>query len=275
MRLRLGGVERTGPALDLRDTDIATATVLDGIRTPDDDRVRCGAPGRVHERVGFLRRGMAVATLAAVADAARSRGNTSECDAELRRVRAEVAERDAPTVDLEAARERVAETAADVDALRERVARASGRVEALRDGGGNVEAAEGDLAAAAQSLAAAETEHHAAREALTAAREQAREARNARERRLALEDRQANLRRDARRELAASMAGQFRRALRALPVAVDPADPRTFDGPDWVAGCAVARIADTTAPFVVSDGVFERPTRARAALDAPVVLVEV
>lgn len=275
MRIHLDGVERSGPAVDLRDATVDVEDVLAAARNPDDDRVCCGAAGELHERVGFLRRGVTISALGSVAAAARSRGRRSDHAAKLQAVRAELQEIDAPEVDLKAARECVATTAADVDALRERVARASGRVEALRDGNGAVEAAEADLAAATQELAAAETDYHAAREALAAAREQARGARDARERRLALEDRLANLRRDARRELAASVAGQFRLALHSLPVPGEPTDPTAFEGPDWAAACGVARIADCSAPLVVSDDIFQRPTRARATLDAPVVLVEV
>ncbi|MFB6072108.1 MAG: hypothetical protein ABEJ88_03980, partial [Halobacterium sp.] len=70
-------------------------------------------------------------------------------------------------------------------------------------------------------------------------------------------------------------AGAFERAVAALPVPGEPASPRAFDGPDWAAACAVARLAAPGAPLVVGSGVFERASRARAALDAPVLLVEV
>jgi hypothetical protein len=275
MRLRLAGVERRGPALDLRDADVDAEGVLAAICDPADERVRCAAPGSVHERVGFLHRDCSIAREAALAEAARSRGESTEYDAELRAVEADLADVDAPDVDLEAARERVAETAADVDALRERVARASGRVEARRDGGQDPADAEADLESATRELAAAETDHHAAREALARAREQAQAARDARERRLELEDRRENLRRAARQDLAERYAGQFRRALAALPVPGEPAGPRTYDGPEWATAAAVARVASIRAPLAVSTALFERPIRARAALDAPVVLVEV
>jgi hypothetical protein len=276
MKLRLCGVERQGPAVDLRDVDVDPATVLAAVRDPSDERVRCAAPGAVHERVGFLHRDCSVSPVAALAAASRSRGESTQYDAELRAVEADLAAVEAPDVDLEGARERVAETAADVDALRERVARVSGRVEAMRDDGGNeVADAEAELETATRELAAAETDHHAAREALSRAREQAQAARDARERRLKLEDRRENLRRAARQELADRYAEQFQRALAALPVPGDPAGPSSYDGPDWASAAAVARVAAVQAPLVVSGSVFERPTRARAALDAPVVLVEV
>lgn len=283
MRVRVGGVERSGRAVDLRDVDVPPRVVLRAVRDPDDHRAACAPPKRVgeratrgaetlHDRVGHLHSETTVATVAAVAAAARTRGATTEYDGGLRAVAAELASLEVPDVDLAAARERVAETASDVDRLRERVARASGRVEARREGDGDAGDAEADLQSATRELADRETELHAAREALAAARRRAREARDARERRLGLEDRRDNLRRAARRALADRYADSFRRAVAALPVPGEPASPGSFEGPDWAAACAVARLARPGAPLVVED-VFEDAPRARAALDAPVLLV--
>lgn len=274
MRVALGGVERTGRALDLRDAAVDLDDLAGAIRDPEDDRFHCQPPQAVHERVGVLHRGVSVSLRAVVASAARSRGARTRFDDDLAAVRAELSQLAAPDVDLEAARERVSETAADVERLREQVARASGRVEARREDGG-AESAEAALGEATRELASAETEHHAAREALERARRKAREARDARERRLELEDRLANLRRDARRALAECWSGRFERAVDALPFSGDPAPPSEFDGPEWAGACAAARLAAPGAPLVVGDDLFENPTRARAALDAPVVLVEV
>lgn len=285
MRVNFGGVERRGRAIDLRDADVAPAAVRRAVRDPDDDRVVAAPPGWAggsrfvaerspHERVGFLHRSVTVSVVPAVAAAARSRGATTEHDAELRRLGTVLADFDAPAVDLTAARERVAETADDVDRLRERVARASGRVEARREADEDASDARAALDAATQELAERETQHHAAREALAAARERARDARDARERRLELEDRRGNLRRAAARALADAFAESFRRAVAALPVPGEPARPSEFTGPDWAAACAVARIARVDAPLVVAAG-FADASRARAALDAPVLLVEV
>jgi len=274
MRVSLGGVEHSGRALDLRDAAVGPRAVAAAIRDPGDDRLRCQPPRDVHERVGVLTRDVSVSLRAAVAAAARSRGASTRFDDDLRAIASELSDLTAPDVDLETARERVSETAADVQRLRERVARASGRVEARREDG-DAEAAETALGEATRELAAAETEHHAAREALDRARQRAREARDARERRLALEDRLANLRRDARRALAERWSARFERALAALPFPGDPAPPSEFDGPAWAGACAAARTAAPGAPLVVGDGLFEHPTRASAALDAPVVLVEV
>lgn len=273
MRVAFGGVERRGRAIDLRDEPVSAETVVAAVRDPDDGRVECSPPQAVHGRVGLLHQDVSVRPVAAVADAARTQGASTEYDEELRAVAAELAEIEVPDVDLEAARERVAETAADVDRLNERVARTSGRVEARREGDADASDAEATLQTATRELAEAETDYHAAREALAAARERAQDARDARQRRLELQDRRENLRRAARRALADEYADSFRRAIRALPDASEPAHPREFSGPEWAAACAVARLARPGAPLVVIDG-FERATRARAALDAPVVLAE-
>ena len=274
MRLALGDVERTGRALDLRDATVDPDEVATAIRDRDDDRLRCQPPRPAHERVGVLHRGVSVSLRAAVAAAARSRGARTRHDDDLKAAEAELSDLAAPDVDLEGARERVSETAADVQRLRERVARASGRVGARREDGA-AETAEAALDEATRELAAVETEHHAAREALERARQRARAARDDRERRLELEDRLANLRRDARRALAERWSARFERALAALPFPGDPAAPTEFDGPGWAGACAAARLAAPGAPLVVGDDLFEESTRASAALDAPVVLVEV
>jgi len=274
MRVALAGVERTGRALDLRDATLGPADLVQVIRNPDDERLRCQSPKAVHERVGVLHRNVSVSLRAAVAAAARSRGASTEFDDELQSVEAELSEVSAPDVDLEEARARVSETEADVERLRERVARTSGRVEARREDG-SAESAEDALGEATRKLAEAETEHHAAREALERARERAREARDARERRLELEDQHANLRRDARRALAERWRERFERAVDALPFPGEPAPPGEFDGPEWSGACAAARLAAPGAPLVVGDDLFVDATRASAALDAPVLLVEV
>lgn len=274
MRVSFAGVERTGRAVDLRDGPVGADAVAAAIRDPEDDRVRCQRPKAGHERVGVLHRGASVSLRAAVAAAARSRGASTPFDGELEALEDELSALAAPDVDLERARERVSETAADVERLREQVARASGRVEARREDGEG-ESAESALAEATRELAAAETEHHAAREALERARRRAREARDDREHRLELEDRRANVRRDARRALAERWAERFERAVDALPFPGEPAPPSEFDGPARTGACAAARLAAPGAPLVVGGDLFSHPTRACAALDAPVVLVEV
>ena len=273
MRVSFDGVERRGAAIDLLAEPVSAEELVAAVRDPGDDRVVCSPPQTVHERVGLLHSGVRVRPVTAVADAARTRRASTEYDEELRAVEAELAAVEVPDVDLEAARERVAAAAADVDRLDESVARTSGRVEAKREGDADPSDAEADLQKATRKLAEAETDYHAARETLATARERAQDARDARQRRLELQDRRENLRRAARRALADDYANSFRCAVRALPVAAEPVHPREFSGSDWAAACAVARIARPCAPLVVSSG-FEDATRARAALVAPVLLAE-
>lgn len=275
MRVGFDGGVRRAPAVDLRGCDVDADEAVAAVRDRDDDRVACGPPAPVHERVGVLTRDCSVSRVAALAEAARTWGAETDHDGDLRAVERQLRDLDVPDVDLESARERVAETALDVERLRERVARTSGAVAARRDLDADPADAEADMRAATSDLAEAETEHHAAREALAAERERAREARDARERRLELEDERDNRQRAARRALADEWADSFRRAVRALPVPGEPARPAEFAGPDWAAACAVARVAKPGAPLVVESRLFDRATRARAALRAPVLLVEV
>ncbi len=274
MRVDLAGVERRGRAVDLRDVDVSAESVVTAIRDADDDRIACASPQPVHERVGFLHRKLSVAPVAAVAAAARTRGATTEYDAEIHVIEDELAAIDVPDVDLAAVRERVAETASDVDRLRERVARVSGRVEARREADTDASDAEAALQNATRELAARETDHHAAKEELAAARERARDARDAHERRLDLADHRDILRRAARQALTDASADAFRRAVDALPTPGEPTHPREFTGPDWVVGAAPAPRARPAAPLVVDCG-FANASRAAATLDAPVVLVEI
>ena len=273
MRVAFDGVTARGPAIDLRAAGVPATEVLAAVRDPTDDRVQCARSGSLHERIGFLHHDVSISLPAALAEAARTRGASTEHDAALHQTETKLQSLDVPDVDLEAARRRVAETEADVAALRERVAEVSGQVDAHRTLGADASGVEVTYRAVAADLASAETEYHAAMEALTAARRRARDARDARERRLELEDRRENLRRAARRDLVEEFAPSFERAVAALPVPSDPAPPAAFDGPDWAAAAAVARVARLNAPLVVAD-IFEGASRARAALDSPVLLVE-
>jgi hypothetical protein len=77
VRVRLDGGSRDGRAVDLAGTgapppDELAAAVRDG----DDERVRCPAPGPVHEHVGLVDgRSGALARRHAMAAVARSRGH--------------------------------------------------------------------------------------------------------------------------------------------------------------------------------------------------------
>lgn len=271
MRLQLGGVERTGPAIDARNFDIGPAELLAEIRDPDSAIVSCPRPGPVFEHVGHIGPTTTISRRTAVAAVARSRGRTPSFDDEIRELREERAEIHVSAVDVPAALATVAEAGETVESLRDRVARLGGVVAASDDG--DVEAdvdamtrAQSSLRTAAAELADAETTLHAARQELARERERQRAANDARERRLELEDRLGNLRRAAREELVDREAARLRRALDAIP-----------DWPHAVADArlalAIARNAAVRVPLIVESGPFRTPGQARACLAAPVVLV--
>lgn len=266
MRLRLRDVERTGPAIDARALDSDAQRLLAEIRNPHSDVVTCPAPKPVFEHVDHVEPTTRVSRRTAVAAAARSRGQESSLDDEIRECNRELATFDVPAADVPAAVEAVADAAADVDSLRDRVARLGGVVAASDTDPEGVAAAQSSLRDAAAELAAAETTHHAARQELARVRDRQRAANDARERRLTIEDRLANLQRAARRELVERNVDRTRRALDAIP-----AWPGATD--DARLALAVARNAAVRAPIVVEDGPFRTPGQARACLAAPVVLI--
>lgn len=266
MRLRLDGVEWTGPAIDARNLDVDPRRLLAEIETADSRVISCPRPGPVFEHVGYVGPTTTIPRRSAITAAARSRGRTSSVDEEIRECRDALAAIDVPTADVPSALAAVAEAGDTVDSLRDRVARLGGVVAASETDPERVASAQASLRDAAAELAEAETAHHAARQELARERDRQRAANDARERRLALEDRLANLQRAARRELAEREADRIRRALDAVP--------------DWPGASedarlalAIARTAAVRAPVVVDSGPFRTPGQARACLAAPVVLV--
>lgn len=201
--------------------------------------------------------------------------------------------------DVAAARRRVAGTADDVDQLRERVATLRGRVAAAREAGRDADDIETELTAAIRNLSEAETERAAAREAVDRARRRAREARDRRERRRRLEEKLANLSRDARAHLVDSLRERFAAALAAVPgwegtrpadeskhqvgvsrpaedgsvVSSGPVASDPFDADPVPAALAVCRVARLYAPVVLDCDRLGGPGSAAEWLDARVVSV--
>ena len=213
-----------------------------------------------------------------LAAAARSRGDDSSVSEELGRLRDEIAAIEVESVDLAAARRRVAEASGEAERLKERVAALRGDVRARRAVEAETDETLDDLESAAAELSNAQTERIAAEQALERARERAAAARDERERRLELEDRLRNRQREARRELAASVYPTFRDALGAVPDG-DPSSagsgPSAYDGPRLAASLAAVRIADLDAPIALgreaARWLAERGSRPpEAVLDAPV-----
>lgn len=173
---------------------------------------------------------------------------------ELERLREEIAAIEVESVDLAAARRRVAAASGEEERLKERVAALRGDVRARRSVEAETDEALGDLESAAAELSNAQTERIAAEQALERARERAAAARDERERRLELEDRLRNRRREARRELATETYPAFRDALGAVPDG-DPSsagsNPSEYEGPRLSASLAAVRTADLDAPVTL------------------------
>jgi len=189
-----------------------------------------------------------------LAAAARSRGRESSVSDDLDRLRDEIAAIEVESVDLAAARRRVAAASGEEERLKERVAALRGDVRARRAVEAETDETLGDLESAAAELSSAQTERIAAEQALERARERAASARDERERRLELEDRLRNRRREARRELAIEVYPTFRGALAAVPGGAPTqagTTPSAYEGPRLAASLAAVRIADLDAPVTL------------------------
>jgi len=271
VRVVLDGRRFQGPAVDFRETRVAAddaLAALDPERSgPDGLRIDAPEPGPLVETLGPVdgSRGADRGVLAAVA---RSRGHDAPQDDAIAEVRDRLAAVDPPTVDRRAMRRRLAETTAETDRLRERVAELRGRLQERRERGGDTATLAADLDEATDRLVDAETERVAARQRLDRAREAAREARDLRERRLELEDRLANRRREARAALADRALAGFVATLATVPAAADglPSDP-------VAAELAAYRHGRPTAPVVLAADCFADAASAAAWLDAPVLRV--
>jgi len=278
VRVDLPGAVRRGRAVDLREAAPGRDAVLTAVREGA-AWLDCPPPGPLFERVGAVD-GTAVERRAALAAAARSRGETAPEDERRRAVRERVADLPEPDrVDAAALRRDVAEASAETDRLRERVARLQGRVQARREDESESGDAGTDLSTAVRELSERETELAAAEQALARARERRREHRDARERRRRLEDRAANLARAARDSLAATVREDYRVALAALPGgpsgpggerATPVADRDPDPGPAAVA-LAAYRVGEPSAPVVLACDRFADPAAAADWLGAPVL----
>jgi len=204
--------------------------------------------------------------------AARCRGIRVPEERALAAAERELAALTTERVDPAETRRRLAEAGANVAELREEVAAARGRLEALRRVDGDTAAAESALTDAAERLSEAETERVAAEQAHEAAERQARRARSLRERRLRLQDRVANRRRDARRALIGALEAPFARAVTAVPgEARLSMDPLSVEGDSFTAALAAVRLADLRAPVVDATDRFDSAAAAANALGVPVL----
>lgn len=274
MKVILGETVHRGRAVDLRDAAVGAEQLLASIREEGRAPLTCPRPGPAHPFVGHIAPEMHLSLQAALAAAARSRGLRSEHDEDIRSLDAEIEAISVETVDLAPVRRRVAETGADVDSLREQAAHLRGRLEAEREAGRDTAETRAALRETIADLGEAETAELAAEQELAAGERDARAVRDRRDRRLSLVDERDNLARRARSALAGRVYPRFRRAIAALPVDAAPGErPAGFTGASVAAALGVARIAALRAPVVLEAAPFADALAARAALDAPVLLV--
>jgi hypothetical protein len=283
------GVPHGGRAVDLRHLDRsvgtvagavrAAATVGPSVRPRPSVHVDCDPAAPVHAHVCRVPPASFDLRDALVA-AARSRGAVPAVADRLERARADLAAatRELDPVDRAAAKRRAAAAGERERRLDERVASLRGRLAALRERDEDTAEVEAALAEAVEELTERETERIAAEQRLSQVERAARTARDRRSRRLRLEDRVGNLRREARRQLVAAVADEFVAAVAALPTDGDAglaavADDGTvsYDGDPATAALAVARVARRAGPVVVAVDRFGSPAEAASRLDAPVV----
>jgi hypothetical protein len=238
-------------------------------------RVCAPQPGVVHEHVGVIRPGTTLALRPALAAAERTRPGTVDGVEALADARESLAAVEVPSVDVAGARERVAAARDAAEAVQADVAAARGAVQAREAFAEDVDAGRDRLRAAVATASERETELVAAEQALARERERAREARDARSRRLSLEDRVGRLERDVRANRVRAAWPAFRAAVGAIPGGDEGdvgAEPEAFAGADATAALAVARVANVSAPVVVAVDRFDAAADARRVLGAPVVL---
>lgn len=261
----------TGTTIDLRGTTISAETVRRAIVGDVEGlTVEAPTPSRWWPSLGVPADDTAV--IDRLVAAARSRGVHVPAERRVAAAQRALANHTVEQVDVEAAQKRLAEAGANVAQLREEVAMARGRLTARRETNADTEAAEEALASATARLSEAETERVAATQAHAAVHERAREARSARERRLRLQDRVANARRDARRALLTAIADEFAGAVEAVPGdATLSLDPLGVDGDSSTAALAAIRLASLQAPIVLDTADFDGPPAASEHLDAPVI----
>jgi hypothetical protein len=295
MRIETPAWTRTGNAVDCRDSSIpargfASAVAASPADSPERVRVICPPVGELHAHVGLLSRQMAseCSRRRALAAAARSRGLTADVADELAAARRELAAVSVPSVDLTEARERVASAREAVESVQASVPAARGAVQAREslaaDGFGDgadaeaigAEEARARLESAITEASERETELLAAEQALDRERRRAREARDARERALELEDRVGNLERQARAQLVDAIEPTFTDARAHVrdSLTADGSSGSTGEGPSAAAldALAVVQIGSVEAPVVLAGGWFACADRARGCLDAPVIL---
>lgn len=319
--------DETKLAAGQRVTEAGEDATRDGIERV---RVRCAEPGPLQAYVGVIdpRSMQSFQARPALVAAARSRGIVTESMPALTDARAALGAIEVPAVDLAGARKRVAAARRAASSVQSDVAAARGALQARdgtgrEDGDGDADpgreaaSAETERGAADASFAAErgrlqeaiataserETELVAAEQALARARQRAQAARDARSRRLELEDHVGRLERTVRAELLDAIQPTFLDAIdvitghtccrprsrvddSTLAVPANPGADGNLDGDDRTgsdracragadavtAALAVTRVAAIDAPIVLGTDRFQDPDVARELVGAPVIV---
>lgn len=267
MRCRIGSVVRRGPAVTVAQTVDADAVVTAVRDAGDDIEIDCEPPTPLHDRIGHVHGGMGLRVRTALAEAARTRGYETPYDDDIERLEAELSTLAVEQTGIERYRRELAAGREETEALREAVAATRGRLAAHREQGLDTDDLERELEATVRELAETETSTTAASQQFERTREELRANHDRRERKLEVEDRLANRRRDARRWLVEQLESEYETAVRAL--AGESVDP--FDCKPTTAGLAVGRVAAYNAPLVLEAGPFDSAAAARSYLGGPVV----
>lgn len=275
IRVAYDGGRESGRAVDLSGEEVTPDAVVAAIRSNGSSvTVDCPEPSALHEDVGVVRPGMDVSLRRLLATVARRRGYESTRADELAAVREELSNLSPPPVDTEAARRRVARAGRAEAELDERVAALRGEIRALADRDVDAATERDELASVIEELSGVRTRRIAAEQALSSAREEGRNARDRRERRLQLQDRERNIERAVRRELANAVYDEFTAAVREVPGSARlGSDVTAFDGESITAALGVVRLSAMRAPVVLSCDRFSSPTVAARRLGVPVVTV--
>lgn len=273
VHVEVDGERRCGQWVDARDLGVGARTLADAVRDSASGGgvvVRCPAPGPLFERVAAIAPDASIELRPALATVARRRGRESPEEPKLAAVRAELAELSVDDCDAAAARRAVARAGDAERELDERVATLRGRLQERVEG----DEIESTLRDAVTELSEVRTERIAAEQRLERERERARDVRDRRERRLELQDRERNLERAVRSDLAEAVYPAFLDALASVPGRARPGDsPSAFRGDDITAALALARLSPSAAPIVLGVDRFASPAAAARRLGRPVLRV--
>jgi len=275
IRALIDGSFLWGVAVDFRPWGIDLAEAVAAIRGCSGScAIACSPPGSLFDAVGVVEPSIDLSLRRVLATVARRRGHRAAGAVELRDVRAELATISTTNCDHAAERRQVAAAGSDEAELAERVATLRGELQTRRNAGMDVEATEQRLSDAVAALTEARTERLSAEQALDQVRETNRARRDKRDRRLRLQDRERNLEREIRRELADAIYDEFAAAVRTLPGDTSPGQSvDEYDGDDVTAALAVLRLLRTATPAVLAVDRFDTPEGAAHELGLPIVRV--